>query len=214
MNFRFSRPDTTEPAADVADTEPDDTAEPTTAEVLAPDVQDVTPREDALDTPDAQNAYTPDGQDAYTPDGQNAYTPDGRDAETGDLAADTDLAQPNSQPRHAVQPGTSAFSTGLADDTLDGPLLADATQLQENWHQVQASFIDDPRSSVAEAAALVDHAAQALVGALQQRQRRLHESWDSASGETTDTDEESLDTEQLRIAMRRYRALFTYICQP
>lgn len=101
---------------------------------------------------------------------------------------------------------------GPPDDTsLDGPLLPDAAQLRGNWQQAQASFVDDPRGSVAEAAALVDHAAQALAGALQQRQRRLRDSWDTADGATDGT---PLDTEELRVAMQRYRTMFNYICRP
>jgi hypothetical protein len=112
----------------------------------------------------------------------------------------------------APRAADAAFTRPPDDDTpLDGPLLPDAAQLRGNWQQVQASFVDDPRGSVAEAAALVDHAAQALAGALQQRQRRLRESWDSAAGAT---DGASLGTEELRVAIQRYRRLFNYVCQP
>jgi hypothetical protein len=128
--------------------------------------------------------------------------------------ADTVSARPSFQPENAARSlGTPAFFAGPPDDeSLEGPLLPDAPQLRGNWQQVQASFVDDPRGSVAEAAALVDHAAQALVGALRQRQRRLRESWDSASGETADGKPQN--TEQLRIAMQRYRTLFNHICRP
>ena len=112
----------------------------------------------------------------------------------------------------APRAADAAFTRPPGDDTpLDGPLLPDAAQLRGNWQQVQASFVDDPRGSVAEAAALVDHTAQALAGALQQRQRRLRESWDSAAGAA---DGASLGTEELRVAMQRYRTLFNYVCQP
>jgi hypothetical protein len=136
-----------------------------------------------------------------------------------ELAADT---EPDATELDATEPDTTGTDdtpgthgtlfTGPPGDAMEGPLLPDAPQLRGNWQQVQASFVDDPRSAVAEAAALVDHAAQALAGALQQRQRRLRESWDSAPGETADA--KSPDTERLRIAMRRYRALFNRICQP
>jgi hypothetical protein len=112
----------------------------------------------------------------------------------------------------APRAADAAFTGPPGDDApLDGPLLPDAAQLRGNWQQVQASFVDDPRGSVAEAAALVDHAAQALAGALRQRQRRLRESWDTADGAT---DGASLGTEELRVAMQRYRTLFNYVCRP
>jgi hypothetical protein len=111
----------------------------------------------------------------------------------------------------APRAADAAFTGPPGDTPLDGPLLPDAAQLRGNWQQVQASFVDDPRGSVAEAAALVDHAAQALAGALRQRQRRLRESWDTADGAA---DGASPGTEELRVAMQRYRRLFNYICQP
>jgi hypothetical protein len=111
----------------------------------------------------------------------------------------------------APRAADAAFTGPPGDTPLNGPLLPDAAQLRGNWQQVQASFVDDPRGSVAEAAALVDHAAQALAGALRQRQRRLRESWDTADGAA---DGASPGTEELRVAMQRYRRLFNYICQP
>jgi len=86
----------------------------------------------------------------------------------------------------------------------DGPLLPDAADLRANWQRLQSAFVDDPRESVVQAADLVDHAAQALVGALQQRQRQLRDMWDDEG--------ESPDTEQLRLAIKRYRAVFDQIC--
>lgn len=91
----------------------------------------------------------------------------------------------------------------------EGPLLADAASLRASWQRLQAGFVDDPREAVADAAGLVEHAAQALAGALRQRQGRLREAWDGeavAGGGTA-------DTEQLRLVMQRYRALFDQICQ-
>jgi hypothetical protein len=183
MSFRLSRPGKTEPA----DAEPAADAEPdaTKPDATKPDATDT---DDTLDTPNVQGA------------------------KAGAPAPGIVPAQPSFQPKDAAQPGAPAFFTEPPDDALEGPLLPNAAQLRGSWQQVQASFVDDPRDSVAEAAALVDHAAQALAGALQRRQRRLRESWDSASGETADA--KSPDTEQLRITMRRYRMLFNRICQP
>jgi len=80
----------------------------------------------------------------------------------------------------------------------------------------QAGFVDDPRAAVADAAELVEHTAQTLIGSLQQRQRALRTQWDdngsgaassSATGELT-------DTEQLRHLMQDYRNLFNQLVQP
>jgi hypothetical protein len=107
----------------------------------------------------------------------------------------------------------------LADTTaidLDGPLLVDAVGLRASWQQAQAGFVDDPRAAVADAAELVEHTAQTLIGSLQQRQRQLRTRWDnngSGAAGPAAADELS-DTEQLRHLMQDYRSLFNQLCQP
>jgi hypothetical protein len=123
-------------------------------------------------------------------------------------------------PRAATErePGATA-----ADGTagLDEPLLADAAALRARWQRAQSDFVDDPRAAVADAAALVAQTAQAMIDALEQRQRLLRQEWergqqrergrgnsrgnDSAAGDPG-------DTERLRLTMRAYRALFNQIC--
>ena len=71
-----------------------------------------------------------------------------------------------------------------ADVDLNGPLLGDPVGLRASWQQAQAGFVDDPRAAVADAAELVEHTAQTLIGSLQQRQRALRTQWDNnGSGE-------------------------------
>jgi hypothetical protein len=125
-----------------------------------------------------------------------------------------------------------AGEPGMGD--MEGPLIGDVAGMRASWERIQAGFVDDPREAVADAAALVDHAAQTLVGMLQQRQQRLRGLWDGATspGSTrsadgidapsvTDSDGTGQrtptgapDTEQLRVLMRRYRSLFDEICRP
>lgn len=116
----------------------------------------------------------------------------------------------------------SRLAGGAAEAGLDGPLLGDAAGLRASWHRIQAGFVDDPREAVADAANLVEHTAQALVGALRQRQRRLRGMWDDVSwqqgggsrGTAQPRTGDAPDTEQLRLMLRRYRVLFDEICQP
>lgn len=100
---------------------------------------------------------------------------------------------------------TTEARPDATDRPDDGPLLPDASDLRANWQRVQASFVDDPRTAVAEAADLVDHVAQALAGALRQRQTRLREQWD--------TDGPEPETERLRVTLQQYRAVFNQICR-
>jgi hypothetical protein len=111
---------------------------------------------------------------------------------------------------------------------LDGPLLSDADELRTSWPRIQAAFVDDPREAVADAAGLVEHAAQALTSALRQRQRQLRAVWDrdgtpdgveyadsggtasgaAAPGGDRQAAADGPDTEQLRLLIQRYRRLF------
>jgi hypothetical protein len=97
----------------------------------------------------------------------------------------------------AAEPGTGG---------TEGALIGDVDRLRASWLRLQAGFVDDPYSSVTDAADLVEHAAQALVGALRQRQKMLRDAWSNEPGRP--------DTEQLRLVMQRYRALFNQICRP
>jgi hypothetical protein len=107
--------------------------------------------------------------------------------------------------------GVQAFEP--AADQTDGALLADAARLHAGWQRIQAGFVDDPREAVADAADLVEHTAQAFVGALQQRQRKLRGIW-SGDGRPDGAAEQITDTEQLRLLMQRYRSLFEQLCRP
>ena len=130
-------------------------------------------------------------------------------------------------PRAATEPATGPEPGQAADrerdagdaqaiepaaDQTDGALLADAG-LRVGWQRIQIGFVDDPREAVEDAADLVEHAAQAFVGALQQRQRRLRGIW-NGDGRPEGTAEPVTDTEQLRLVMQRYRSLFDQLCRP
>lgn len=119
-------------------------------------------------------------------------------------------------PAQATRPVTDL---PLADTTVidaKEPLLANAVGLRASWQQAQAGFVDDPRAAVADAAELVEHTAQTLIGSLQQRQRQLRTQWDNngsgAAGPAAAGG--SSDTEQLRHLMQDYRSLFNQLCRP
>lgn len=111
---------------------------------------------------------------------------------------------------------------------LDEPLLGDAEGLRARWQHVQASFVDDPQVAVGEAADLIEQTAQAMVGALRQRQRQLRVMWEggpagdagpagdepAGNGPTSGGPEaRRQDTEHLRQMMRHYRALFNQLAR-
>jgi hypothetical protein len=102
---------------------------------------------------------------------------------------------------------------------LDEPLLVDGDGFRARWQRAQAGFIDDPREAVGDAADLIEQTAQALVGALRQRQRQLRVLWESGPADGAPAadgvdGQAGADTEHLRLMMQRYRALFNQLCRP
>jgi hypothetical protein len=116
----------------------------------------------------------------------------------------------------AATPVTEAPLSSATDLDPNAPLLGDSVSLRASWQQAQAAFVDDPRTAVSEAAELVEHAAQTLIGSLQQRQAQLRTQWDNnGSGDLgADTPGALSDTEQLRHLMQDYRTLFNQLVQP
>jgi hypothetical protein len=114
--------------------------------------------------------------------------------------------------------GTRALPRPAAA-VADEPLLSDVARLRGRWQRVQAGFVDDPQEAVGDAADLIEQTAQALVGALRQRQRQLRVMWERGPADDSGPgDGESAahapDTEHLRLMMQRYRALFNQLCRP
>jgi hypothetical protein len=73
------------------------------------------------------------------------------------------------------------------------------TDLRNNWTNIQTRFIDEPRKSVEEADGLVASTMQRLAESFAQERARLEGQW-SKGGDVS--------TEDLRLALRRYRSFF------
>lgn len=71
-------------------------------------------------------------------------------------------------------------------------------QFRERWHSIQAEFVDDPRHAVEAADQLLTDVTHAFTSRLEEHRRAL------TSGQQRDGHGE---TEELRLAMRRYRVL-------
>jgi hypothetical protein len=81
------------------------------------------------------------------------------------------------------------------------PLFSDSDigDLRSRWSNVQAEFVDEPRRAVEEADQLVATVMQRLAEGFAKERDSLEKQWDS--GETA-------STEDLRMALQRYRAFF------
>ncbi len=82
-----------------------------------------------------------------------------------------------------------------------GPLLAaDAVQdFRTQWDHVQTAFVDDPRSAVKQADELVASAMKRLAETFAEQRSGLERQWDRG---------DDVSTEDLRLALRKYRAFF------
>ena len=96
--------------------------------------------------------------------------------------------------------GTADAADGLSPAAATtGPAGQQGNRaLGQEWHDIQAMFVDDPRGSVQLAAEAADAAVSSLVESLRERQAGLLPAVGSASSHPT-------DTEQLREALRTYR---------
>jgi hypothetical protein len=83
----------------------------------------------------------------------------------------------------------------------DQPLL-DAqlsTDFQLRWEEVQTRFVDEPRGAVEDADSLVANVMQQLAEGFAQERERLEAQWGRG---------ENISTEDLRVALQRYRSFF------
>jgi hypothetical protein len=67
------------------------------------------------------------------------------------------------------------------------------------WQEIQSSFVDQPRDAVAEADALVADLMQRLAAGFSGERERLEAQWDRG---------DDVSTEDLRVALTRYRSFF------
>jgi len=158
---------------------------------------------------DRMPSFTP----AREADAPETSAPEAPAPETAPVPAVQAAPMPVRSPR-ATDEGEPA---AMPEPDFTAPLLGDAAELRTRWQRVQGDFVDDPPAAVRSAADLVGQTAEALVGALRQRQRQLRAAWerDTADGQPADgITPGAPDTEQLRLMMQRYRALFNELCRP
>lgn len=71
------------------------------------------------------------------------------------------------------------------------------------WSEILALFVDDPRGSVAKASVMVNEAIDAFVATARERQASLAASWQA----------QDADTERLRMALQDYRTFWSSVTQ-
>jgi hypothetical protein len=78
----------------------------------------------------------------------------------------------------------------------------EAQELSERWSSIQAGFIEAPRVAVEQADALVTDVIQRVVQTFKEERGALHRLLEAEPGSHSE-----MSTEELRLALRRYRSL-------
>jgi hypothetical protein len=90
---------------------------------------------------------------------------------------------------------------GMAREESPQPLLTGdlVQELRGNWDEVQTAFVDEPRDAVRRADELVARAMKHIAESFANERQNLEQQWDRG---------DEVNTEDLRQALRKYRAFF------
>lgn len=112
-------------------------------------------------------------------------------------------------PEQRSETMTAGARTGVAGDARPRPAVGgdsgrlmpteSTTDFQSRWEVIQTQFVDDPRGAVEDADGLVAIIMQQLAESFAQERDRLEGQWDRG---------EDISTEDLRVALQRYRSFF------
>ena len=134
---------------------------------------------------------------------------------TADLARDKRPAASEDRLRPVLPGGPAAesaptnvqnFSSEVRGATARAPSDAaplfpanELEALRNRWSSVQTAFVDEPRKAVEQADGLVAAAMKRLAEVFAEERSRLEQQWDRG---------DNVSTEDLRIALQRYRSFF------
>ena len=88
-----------------------------------------------------------------------------------------------------------------SETTASEPLVDDGDDdgFRRRWDSIQAGFVDEPRNAVEQADALVAELMQRLAETFSNERKGLEGQWDRG---------QDVSTEDLRVALQRYRSFF------
>jgi hypothetical protein len=107
-------------------------------------------------------------------------------------SSDSAAARPEGIDNHPSSVAQSSSDTSLFGD-------AEREELRTRWDGVQAGFVDDPRDCVQKADGLVSDVVRQLISGFTDARSRLEQQWSRG---------EEASTEDLRVALKRYRDFF------
>ncbi|MDP3984295.1 MAG: hypothetical protein Q8Q52_04720 [Acidimicrobiia bacterium] len=129
-------------------------------------------------------------------DGQEGLSTADLAGRTQDTGADR-IPDAAERPEKVDEPVTPAPSAEEAAAPLFG--TGDAERYRSRWTDVQTGFVDDPRRAVEQADELVAEVMKRLAEVFADERAGLEQQWSRG---------DDVDTESLRVALRRYRSFF------
>jgi hypothetical protein len=118
----------------------------------------------------------------------------------GNLGQEVRNAAPTARPVEArtAERGSACDARNASDPE---PLFPsnELQELRNRWSGVQTAFVDEPRRAVEQADGLVASAMKRLAEVFAEERSKLEKQWDRG---------DNVSTEELRIALQRYRSFF------
>jgi hypothetical protein len=103
---------------------------------------------------------------------------------------------------HEMRPQPVTMSGNQTEQTNGSTQLFPSNELQDlrtRWKDIQTGFVDEPRKAVEQADGLVASAMKRLAEVFAQERSGLEQQWDRG---------DNVSTEDLRVALQRYRSFF------
>lgn len=105
-----------------------------------------------------------------------------------------------SAPQGEDRGASAERNRGAETQETDAPLLGpEQEEFRSRWQRIQSEFVDDPRAAVGAADTLVAEVMQALATTFSEHKQGLEGQWHRG---------EEVATEELRVALQRYRSFF------
>ena len=156
-----------------------------------------TPREVPVET-----ATEPTARDAAPAEQDVRFERRPADADAQAGPSDEATADQPTEPPVSATQGDADRARGDAEDIDEaGSLLPEREEsdFQRRWEEIQTRFVDDPRQAVEDADALVAGVMQRIAEGFAQARDGLEGQWSRG---------EDVGTEELRVALQRYRGFF------
>ena len=110
-----------------------------------------------------------------------------------------DMAAAAQRPADTMRPTVVRKPTPAVDEKMTLFPANQAQDFRTRWESIQTGFVDEPRQAVEQADALVAETIKRLAEVFAEERTKLEGQWDRG---------DDVSTEDLRMALRRYRSFF------